>query len=200
VWPWVAWLLLVSMVLTAALTVAYSLRAWLLVFFGPAPADLATRHVDPGPATMRWPLVVLAVPTVLGGIAATRPSFLGPGRHEPVSPTTSLLLTLLVLAVGAFVVLVWRRRGRQLWGPVSMPHPTVDLVWDGLVVRPVRRLALLARANDRDVIEAYVDAAAGSARGVGWLLRRAQTGSIRVYLTVVVVGAAAVAVAAGALT
>src|SRR4029079_14423256 len=33
VWPVVAWLLLVSMVLTAALTVAYSLRAWLLVFF-----------------------------------------------------------------------------------------------------------------------------------------------------------------------
>ena len=37
VWPWVAWLLLASMVVTAALTVAYSLRAWLLVFFGAGP-------------------------------------------------------------------------------------------------------------------------------------------------------------------
>ena len=53
--------------------------------------------------------------------------------------------------------------------------------------------------NDRDVIDAYVAGAAASARGLGWLLRRTQTGSIRVYLTVVVVGAAAVAVAAGAL-
>ena len=37
VWPWVAWLLLASMVVTAALTVAYSLRVWLLVFFGAGP-------------------------------------------------------------------------------------------------------------------------------------------------------------------
>ena len=37
VWPWVAWLLLASMVATAALTVAYSMRAWLLVFFGAGP-------------------------------------------------------------------------------------------------------------------------------------------------------------------
>ena len=40
VWPWVAWLLFASMVATAALTVAYSLRAWLLVFFGDGRAGL----------------------------------------------------------------------------------------------------------------------------------------------------------------
>ncbi len=37
VWPWVAWVLFASTVLTALLTVAYALRAWLLVFFN-APA------------------------------------------------------------------------------------------------------------------------------------------------------------------
>jgi NADH-quinone oxidoreductase subunit L len=196
VWPWVAWLLVGSMVVTAAMTAAYSLRAWLLVFFGPsrsAEEPIAT------PAVMRWPLVVLAVPTVLGGFAATRPGFLEPGHEEPVSVTTSLLLTLLVLVTGGVVLLAWKRRGRDLWRPVAVPHPTVDLAWSALVVRPVRRLALVAKGNDRDVIEAYVGGAAGTARGLGWLLRRTQTGSIRVYLTVVVVGAAAVAVAAGAL-
>ncbi len=40
VWPWVAWVLFLSMVVTALLTVAYSLRAWLLVFFG-EPAMVA---------------------------------------------------------------------------------------------------------------------------------------------------------------
>lgn len=196
VWPWVAWLLVGSMVVTAAMTAAYSLRAWLLVFFGPAPAV----ELVETPAVMRWPLVVLAVPTVLGGLAATRPGFLEPGHDEPISAATSLLLTVLVLVTGALVLLAWRRRGRDLWRPVPVPHPTVDLAYAGLLVRPVKRLALLARANDRDVIEAYVAGVAASAWGLGWLLRRTQTGSIRVYLTVVVVGAAAVAVAAGALT
>jgi NADH-quinone oxidoreductase subunit L len=195
VWPWVAWLLVGSMVVTAAMTAAYSLRAWLLVFFGPEPS----RPVEPVPAVMRWPLVVLAVPTVLGGLAATSADFLEPGHDEHVSVATSVLLTLVVLVTGGLVLSAWRRRGRDLWRPVPVPHPTVDLAWRGLVVRPVGRLALLARANDRDVIMAYVGGAAASARGLGWLLRRSQTGSIRVYLTVVVVGAAAVAVAAGAL-
>ena len=63
----------------------------------------------------------------------------------------------------------------------------------------MNRLAILARAGDRDVIDAYADGAAASTRGLGWLLRRAQNGSVQGYLMVVVVGAAAVAVAAGVL-
>ena len=196
VWPWIAWLLVGSMVVTAAMTAAYSLRAWLLVFFGPEPAGA---RIEPVPGVMTWPLVVLAVPTVLGGLAATNPDFLGPGHDEPFSVATSVLLTLVVLVTGVLVLTAWRRRGRDLWRTVPVPHPTVDLAWRELLVRPVGRLALLARANDRDVIEVYVDGAAASARALGWLLRRSQTGSIRLYLTVVVVGATAVAVAAGAL-
>ena len=196
VWPWVAWLLVVSMVVTAAMTAAYSLRAWLLVFFGPEP-DPAP--VEPVPGVMRWPLVVLAVPTVLGGLAATMPGFLGPGHHEPISVATSVLLTTVVLVTGAAVLVAWRRRGRQLWRPVPVPHPSVDLVWRALLVRPVTGLAGLVRANDRDVVDAYVSGAAASARGLGWMLRRSQTGGVRLYLSVVVVGAAALAVAAGML-
>src|SRR3954463_11393922 len=45
VWPWVAWLLLASMVATAALTVAYSQRAWLLVFFG--EGRVSSRAIEP---------------------------------------------------------------------------------------------------------------------------------------------------------
>jgi NADH-quinone oxidoreductase subunit L len=195
-WPWVAWVLLASMVLTAALTAAYSARAWLLVFFG---AGLPHRELHPVPAVMTVPLVVLSVPTVLGGLAVTRAGFLGPGGEVPFEAGTSVLLTLLVLAVAVAVVLRWRARGRDLWRPVAVPHRTVDEVWGGLVVRPVRRLALLARAGDRDVIETYVAGAAASARGLGGLLRRSQQGGVQRYLLVVVVGAAAVAVLAGSL-
>ena len=195
VWPWVAWLLVVSMVATAALTVAYSLRAWLLVFFGQGPEE-----VHDSPATMRVPLVVLSAPTVLGGLAVTAPWVLDGNRGEHlVHWSTSVLMTLLTAVTAAVVLVLYRRRGREMWGPVVVPHPPIDWVWDRFLVRPVRWLAVLVRAGDRDVIDAYADGAAASARGVGGLLRRTQTGSVQAYLMVVVVGAAAIAIAAGVL-
>lgn len=195
VWPWVAWLLVVSMVATAALTVAYSLRAWLLVFFGEGPEE-----VHDSPATMRVPLVVLSAPTVLGGLAVTAPWVLDGNHGEHlVHLSTSVLMTLLTAATAALVLVLYRRRGRAMWGPVVVPHPPIDWVWDRFLVRPVRWLAVLVRAGDRDVIDAYADGAAASARGLGGLLRRTQTGSVQAYLMVVVVGAAAIAIAAGVL-
>jgi NADH-quinone oxidoreductase subunit L len=204
VWPWVAWLLLASMVATAGLTVAYSLRAWLLVFFGEGPAE-ATVHE--APAAMRVPLVLLALPTALGGLAVTAAGVLGrvPGSRvgEPVELfhwSTSVLMTLLVVGTGALVLRRYQRHGRDLWPHVVVPHTPVDRVWELGLVRPVRRLAVVVRAGDRDVIDAYADGAAASARGLGGLLRRTQNGSVQGYLMVVVVGAAAIAVVAGVLS
>ena len=197
VWPWVAWLLVASMVATAALTVAYSLRAWLLVFFGPGPDD---DMVHDAPASMRVPLVLLAVPTVVGGLAVAQPGFLAADPAEELfHGSTSVLMTVLVVASGALVLRLYQRRGRELWKPVVVPHPPIDTVWDHALVRPARWLAVLVLAHDRDVIEGYADGAAGSTRGVGWLLRLTQNGSVQGYLMVVVVGAAAIAVAAGVL-
>jgi NADH-quinone oxidoreductase subunit L len=197
VWPWVAWLLLASMVVTAVLTVAYSLRAWLLVFFGEGPDEAA---VHDAPATMRVPLVLLSVPTVVGGLAVTVPGILGPDRGEHLFHwSTSILMTVLVLGTAALVLRRHRSHGHDMWHRVDFPHPPIDRLWDLALVRPVRRLALVVRAGDRDVIDAYADGAAASARGLGGLLRRAQNGSVQGYLMVVVVGAAAVAVLAGVL-
>jgi NADH-quinone oxidoreductase subunit L len=86
VWTWVAWLLLGSMVLTAALTVAYSMRAWLMVFFGEPRSPLAAAAHNP-PAVMRVPLILLAVPSVLGGSSWQRTGLprSGPARG-PVPP------------------------------------------------------------------------------------------------------------------
>ncbi|HEX6248690.1 MAG TPA: proton-translocating NADH-quinone oxidoreductase subunit L, partial [Nocardioidaceae bacterium] len=58
-------------------------------------------------------------------------------------------------------------------------------------------LARGVRAGDRDVIDGYADGAGATTRGLGWALRRAQTGNIQTYLMVVLVGACAIAVAAG---
>ncbi len=198
VWPWVAWLLLGSMVLTAVLTVAYSLRAWLLVFFGDQPG--AEADVHDAPPSMRVPLYLLVVPTVLGGLVVADPAgLLGPAYDDELFHVAeSVVMTAVVAASAIAVLLVWRARGRSLWPRLVLPHPPVDRLYDWTVVRPVRRLALLVRAGDRDVIDAYADGAGASARGLGALLRLAQTGNVQTYLMVVVVGAAAVAVLAGA--
>jgi NADH-quinone oxidoreductase subunit L len=212
VWPWLAWVLLVAMVLTALLTVAYSLRAWLLTFFGeprlerpaavqPASAT-APAVIHESPATMRTPLYLLAVPTAFGGLAVAYPALLlGPSHDEHlVHGTLSLVMTLLVVATGAVVLWRWQgREGWDLWGPVPVPHPQVDRIYDVGVVRPTRFLSVLVRANDRDVIDAYADGTGATLRGFGWVLRLAQNGNVQAYLLVVVVGAAVVAVAAGAM-
>jgi NADH-quinone oxidoreductase subunit L len=187
------------MVVTAVLTMAYSLRAWLLVFFGEGRLDPAA-EVHEAPPSMRVPLYLLAVPTVFGGLVVADPAaLLGPAYDvELFHVGESLAMTALVAATAVVVLLVWRARGPDLWPRLVLPHPPVDRVYDLAVVRPVRRLAQLVRAGDRDVIDGYADGAGASARGLGGLLRLAQTGNVQTYLMVVVVGAAAVAVVAGA--
>ena len=207
VWPWVAWVLFASMVATALLTVAYSLRAWLLVFFG-EPAALEARaaaeFVEPheSPWSMRIPLYLLTVPTALGGLAVASPQVIfGSGREEHLMHAgLAVTMTALVGATALLVFWLWRRHGRRdPWHPAVLPHPPVDRIYHYGLVVPVQGLARMVRAGDRDVIDGYANGAAGSFRGLGWLLRLAQNGNVQAYLMVVVVGAAALAVAAGVL-
>ncbi|HEX6248087.1 MAG TPA: NADH-quinone oxidoreductase subunit L, partial [Nocardioidaceae bacterium] len=142
VWPWVAWVLFVSAVATAVLTVAYSLRAWLTVFFVPpalAPVDgelveeerveeerVEGRAVFPAaadlhesPLSMKVPLYLLTVPTVLGGLLVVYPqAAFGEGEYHLVHPAMAVVMTLLVAATAAAVYWLWRRSGgRDPWHP-----------------------------------------------------------------------------------
>ncbi len=148
---------------------------------------------------MKVPLYLLSIPTVLGGLLVAYPQVIfGPGDYELLHAPLSVLMTLLVVATGALVARQWvRLGGRDPWHPYVLPHPPVDRVYELGVVRPVQWLARMVRIGDRDVIDGYADSTGALARGLGWLLRRAQTGSVQTYLMVVVVGACAVAVAAG---
>ena len=200
VWPWVSWVLLGSMVLTAVLTVAYSMRAWLLTFFGPEQEHVDELDLHEAPPSMRVPLWLLAAPTALGGLVVVRTAAVfGPEHDEELFHLEgSLLMTALVALTAIAVLLLWRSRGRDLWHRVVVPHPPVDWLYDVALVRPIRFLARLVVASDRDVVDGYADGAGGTAKGLGGLIRLAQTGNVQTYLMVVVVGAAAAAVLAGA--
>jgi len=111
-------------------------------------------------------------------------------------------MTGLVVVVAAAVLWFWvREDGSDPWAPpVEELQPPEDRLYDVLIVRPIRLLARAVVIGDRDVVETYVDTATGSARGLGRVLRLAQSGNVQTYLMVVVVGAAAIAVAAGVLS
>ncbi|MFI9584958.1 NADH-quinone oxidoreductase subunit L [Streptomyces sp. NPDC052236] len=89
--------------------------------------------------------------------------------------------------------------GRLLLGPLHR-HAAVgfhlDALYSALFVRPVRAAAQLVRFLDREVVETYVR---GSGTGVRWLgaaVRRAQTGNVQTYLSALLAGSVALAIAA----
>lgn len=202
IWPWAAWVLFGSAVVTALLTVAYSMRAWLLVFFTPPvaePVEPAAEELHEAPLSMKVPLYLLTIPTVLGGLIVVYPEVVfGQGEYDLVHPAMAVVMTLLVALTAAVVYWQWRRsEGRDPWHPFVLPHPAVDRVYQVGVVQPVQWMARVVRVGDRDVIDGYADGAGAAARGLGWVLRRGQAGNVQTYLMVVVVGACAVAVVAG---
>ncbi|MFI8371449.1 NADH-quinone oxidoreductase subunit L [Streptomyces sp. NPDC085466] len=92
--------------------------------------------------------------------------------------------------------------GRALLGPLYGPAADgfhLDALYRKVFVRPVLGAASLVRFLDREVVDTYVSGAAGSAKGLGWLVRRAQTGNVQTYLSALLAGSVVLAIAAVAL-
>ncbi|MFC9705054.1 NADH-quinone oxidoreductase subunit L [Streptomyces sp. NPDC056943] len=92
--------------------------------------------------------------------------------------------------------------GRALLGPLHAPAADgfhLDAVYRAAFVRPVLAAASLVRFLDREVVDTYVRAAGNSAQGLGWLVRRAQTGNIQTYLSALLAGSVVLVIAAVAL-
>ncbi|MFG3495490.1 NADH-quinone oxidoreductase subunit L [Streptomyces sp. NPDC047928] len=92
--------------------------------------------------------------------------------------------------------------GRLLLGPLHRHAAAgfhLDAVYTALFVRPVQGAASLVRFLDREVVETYVRGA-GTATGLlGAAVRRAQTGNVQTYLSVLLAGSVVLAIAAVAL-
>ncbi|MFE6710527.1 NADH-quinone oxidoreductase subunit L [Streptomyces sp. NPDC057695] len=92
--------------------------------------------------------------------------------------------------------------GRVLLGPLHGPAADgfhLDAVYRTAFVRPVLAAASLVRFLDREVVDTYVRAAGTSAKGLGWLVRRAQTGNVQTYLSALLAGSVVLAIVAVAL-
>ena len=199
----VGWAVLVSVCLTAALTAFYCVRLWLWTFFrtpalaggigafedGDAAADLDepdSSKLRDAPWVMLAPLVLLAVAAIALGYAD--------GVH--LNWVIGLISTALVLLGALPAYSLWRRGADPR--PVLVEREFgVDPAYHGLVVVPVRWLAKLTVAGDRDVVGAYVRAVGRTGTLASQGLRRLQTGNVQTYLTAAVIGVVALAVLAG---
>ncbi|GAA3293985.1 NADH-quinone oxidoreductase subunit L [Dactylosporangium vinaceum] len=193
----VAWIVLGSAGLTVAVTAAYVVRLWRRTFFGaPRGAAAAAGH-EPSWA-MRGPLVVLAAPAALLGLAGLAPGFSARlGSHEPVAHLGLMTLVALVL-LAAGGLFAWRL------DPAAAPPDTglgrllanafyLDTVQNALVTQPIVALARLARRSDEGLVDGAVDGVGTGAGGLGGLLARAHTAALPRAATAVLTGAVVIA-------
>jgi NADH-quinone oxidoreductase subunit L len=174
-------------------------------------------HIHESPPSMTVPLIVLAIGTVVAGLAFGIPSstgtpfarFLQPvlphgdAEHGAGIAFTLLLLSAVVAIAG--VALAWYVYGRSPVRAASIGVPRtplhklllekyyVDEIYDFLFVRPIYRLSLwLARVFDPGVVDGLVNGTATAVLAWARGLRRVQTGYVMNYALGILLGAVAV--------
>jgi NADH-quinone oxidoreductase subunit L len=220
---WAGWLVLVVGLATVAVTAAYVTRLWLMTFFDRPRSPVAAHEA---PAVMRWPLVALAVPSVLLGAIGARGALdrwisaevwqarvprevrvtdfplvdLGPHL------VTSLLSVALVVVGAGAVLSTWRLEPLAdptlgLRARVAMERAFyVDDVYDRLVVRPVRAATGGVAWTDDTVVGGAVRATGSEAGRLARLVSLTQAGNVQTYLTGLLAGVLLLAVGVVTLT
>ena len=214
-YAWTGWLVLVVGLVTVAVTAAYVTRLWLMTFFDRPRSPVAAHESSP---VMRWPLVLLAVPTVLLGLVGLRDEWLpdwaattvsawrAPRRSSPssrtsrrrplhIGPVTS------ALSVGArrrrrlAVWLVWRRAPAA--DPTGAAAPAPCLRARVLRRRPLRPRRSCSRSasppgpSGGPTTRVVGEAVRDTGRGTSRLsewVSRAQGSTVQAYLTGLLAG------------
>ncbi len=206
---------------TAILTAYYMTRQVIMVFFGEARweshAEEEGAHGEfkphESPAIMVFPLVVLAMLSVVGGIIQL-PSFgiipkglrhrLEDWLHPVVAPGEAVisgtaaydakvwlagLAILCALAGVVLAVLVYaKRRIKPLEPQLLAEGWRYDAAVSAFMGGPGRRVFAAVAWFDATVVDGAVNGAAGLVRGTSGVVRRVQTGNMRNYAGIVGVG------------
>ncbi|MEU8259871.1 NADH-quinone oxidoreductase subunit L [Micromonospora sp. NPDC048999] len=183
---WVGWLVWLAGLLGVAVTAWYATRLLLRTFFGAPRSPLVQPHDPPG--LMRWPVLLLAVPAALLGLAAfwgpflsriyasaTEAELTGFGVDSLVHGGGAVLLPFVLLLVGAGVAWAgWRRdpaadpaRFLGPLRPVFARAFRLDDVQHALVVRPTTALAQAVRTGDEHGVDGLVEGSGRAAVRLG---------------------------------
>jgi NADH-quinone oxidoreductase subunit L len=191
--PWMYWV----GVLTAGMTAFYVFRAWILAFFGKYRGHA---HPHESSLVMTIPLMILALLSLGGGFIEI-PVWLKPLFPENVGqPHYLVWISSAAGIVGIFLAFMFylmvpsipdalTRSFKWVYGLVFNKY-YVDEVYNATVVNPVIKgsRTVLWRGVDATVIDGAVNGLGFRARGIGAVLRLAQSGYIRSYAVWVVFG------------
>jgi NADH-quinone oxidoreductase subunit L len=201
--PWIFWV----GVITAGMTAFYVFRAFFMAFFGDYRGH---HHPHESPAIMWMPLAVLAALSLGGG-------FIPVVKYlEPLFPVSEGDLPSYVKMVPwiaglsgialAYIFYVLAPALPESIASAFRPVYTllynkyfIDEAYDSAVVNPVidGSRSLLWRTIDAGAIDGTVNGVGKTARGIGNILRHAQSGYIRSYAGWVVAGAILVVIVIG---
>jgi len=198
--------------LVAALTAFYMFRLVFVVFLGQARSE-ASGHAHESPPVIVWPLRLLAVLSIVGGVIgleniygrqfgaehalSTFDQLVAPLKEAPVAAGIGLLAAALGIA-GA-----WSLYGRAARDPLPAKLGGLSVAmrnrfyWDelyqALFIRPHDFLAAIAGWFDRWIIAGLgVRGIHGSTELAGRALRLMQTGNLQTYAFLFVLGVACV--------
>ncbi len=207
------YLLFILGAVVAGLTAFYMFRLFYVAFLG-KPKTEAAEHVHESPAVMAWPLRVLAVFAVIGGVIGvsqtyasqfspgeTRESF-GQSLFEPVTHSpVGVLVGLAFIAAGFFAARKFYRDA------VSDPLPAklgglatamknkfyFDELYEATFIRAHDLIAAVMDWIDRWLVEGVcIGLVRGGTDLTGRALRLVQTGNLQTYAFLFVLGVAVV--------
>ena len=195
--------------LGAAITAFYMSRVVILTFFSNKRWD-DNAHPHESPILMWLPMAILAIGSVASGYLFTKGDALqnwlepvvashGEGEHaELLPPTTVSLLALTLVAIGVAIAIMKYRAESNPNSPENVSIFTriarKDLMQDAfneaVFMRPGQALTNSLVAIDENIIDGAVSGVGSAAVGSGQLLRKLQTGFVRSYAALMLVGIA----------
>jgi NADH-quinone oxidoreductase subunit L len=189
---------------TSFVTAVYITRAAMLTFAPPpSPGRPHDAHPHEAPPSMAWPMGILALLSVFGGIfgaqAAGAPllrwlaGFFALEAREAGAPVILTLVTVLVGLLGIVLgYLLYRERREPRLGVIGVfleRHWGLQPLYDQIISGTARRVGrALADIIEVQVIDGAVNGVAALAGRAGGAARRLQTGYVRQYAAVILGG------------
>ena len=204
--------------LGAAITAFYMTRVMILTFTSPKRWD-ENQHPHESPILMWLPMAILAIGSVASGFLLSRgetlkhwlePIFEEHGEHtELLPPIVVSGLALLMVAIGvALAVIKYQLSEVDAVAPENVTEFTRvarrDLLQDdineALFMRPGQAITSALVKIDQSVIDGAVHGIGKMALGSGSFLRKSQTGFVRSYAALILIGAVALIAAVWVVT
>ena len=195
--------------LGAAITAFYMTRVMILTFTSPKRWD-DNQHPHESPILMWLPMVILAIGSVISGFLLYRgealkhwlePLFEDHGEHtELLPPIVVSGLALLMVALGvALAVVKYQLSEVDAVAPENVTEFTrvarrdllQDEINETLFMRPGQAITSVLVKIDQNVIDGAVHGIGKMALGSGSFLRKSQTGFVRSYAALILIGAVA---------